>query len=138
MTVWAMAKTYIRSSLQRGAPLVWVAGQARNRVCILSSRTVALDEGLCVGMRRDRQKAQTQHNCSHSNRTRQFCTKISVLPCGSSMMQHLNFSKGYKILNDPEWHWYYSCYVVDGIAERGLPLGHVIRIPGMFACARLQ
>src|SRR5262245_8828895 len=121
--------------LCRRASPARIAGQARNRVYTLASRAVTPGEGLCVGMRRDRQQAQVQRNCSLSNRTRQCCTKISVLPCCASMMQHLSFSKGYKILNDPEGHWYYSCYVVDGIAMRGLPLGHVLRIPEMFACA---
>src|SRR5262249_23740239 len=121
-----------------GASLVRVAGQARNRVYTLASRAVTLGEALCVGLRRDRQQAQTQRNCSPSNRTRQFCTQISALPCCASTMQHLSFSKGYKILKAPEGPWYYSCYVVDGIATRGLPLGHVLRIPRMFACARLQ
>jgi len=137
MTVGAMTETYVRSSLQKGFPGPDRRTGTKPRLHARVTRSYS-GRGLCVGMRRDRQQAQVQRNCSLSNRTRQCCTKISVLPCCASMMQHLSFSKGYKILNGPEGHWYYSCYVVDGIAMRGLPLGHALRIPEMFACARLQ
>ena len=121
MTVCTKVETQVSSSLKRGS-----LGPGR-RICtkprLYSSGAVALDKGLCVGVRRIRQQAQTQHNCCRANRTGQFCGKISFLPCGANMTQYLNFSKGYKILNYPEEGWYYSCYVVGGIAKGGFPLG---------------
>ena len=120
MTVCMKVETQVPSSLKRGS-----LGPGR-RICpkprLYSSGAAALDKGLCVGVRRSRQQAQTQHNCCRANRTGQFCGKISFLPCCANMTQYINFSKGYKILNDPEERWYYSCYVVGGIAKRGFPL----------------
>src|SRR6267143_6451938 len=121
MTVCTKVETQSPSSLKRGS-----LGPGR-RICtqprLYSSGAVALDQGLCVGVRRSRWQGQTQHNCCRAKRTGQFCGKISVLPCGANMAQYINFSKGYKILNEPEECWYYSCYVVGGRAKRGLPLG---------------
>ena len=104
-------------ALPRGAP----HGPGR-RICTkpclyaLSSRALPLDEGLCGDARRGHRQAQTQHNCCHTNRTRRFCTKISVVPYCASMMQYLNFSKGYKVFERLEralvllllWRGWYS------------------------------
>src|SRR4030095_11364107 len=54
----------------------------------------------------------TQHNGRHTDRMRQFCTKIPTLPYRVNIMQYDIFSKRYKILNDWRGYWYYSCYVV--------------------------
>ena len=95
--------------------MVRVAGYACHRLCSLVSRVVALDKGLGVGVRRGQQPAQTQHNCSRTNRTRQFCVKTPAMPHSINTTQYLYFSEGYKILHGPERRWYYSCYSVDGM-----------------------
>src|SRR4029453_16461407 len=77
-----------------------------------------MDKDLHVSVRRGRQQAHTQHNCRHTNRMKQFRTKISVLPCRANTMQYFDFSKRYKILNDRRGYWYYSCYVVWHSEER--------------------
>ena len=104
-------------ALPRGTPLVQVAGYARNRVCMLSSHAVALDESLCSSAHRGHQQAQTQHNCWRANRTGQICAKTSFLPCCTDITEYPHFSKSYMILNDLEEHWYYSCYVLGSIAN---------------------
>jgi hypothetical protein len=63
---------------------------------------------------------------------------ISFMPPVTQHDANSIFQRDTRFLNDWRGPWYYSCYVVDDIAMRGLSLGNVMWIPGMFAGARLQ